>query len=108
MTMVKVVSISSVDVEGKNGVRIEMASMAPTIISRNQFASEADYAADVALGLMSGLQQAGLFPKIHNARIILFLTMEEYEAIGKPQINDVYEIVVSKNKIEFREISTNT
>ncbi|MBO3762888.1 MAG: arcadin 1 [Thermoproteota archaeon] len=103
MAVVKVVSISSTDVEGKAGVRVEMASITPTVITRGQQFDEREYATDVAFGLMSGLQQAGLFPKVYNARLILFLTMEEYNSIGRPQINDVYEIIVSKNKVEFKE-----
>jgi hypothetical protein len=105
MAVVKVVSISSIDVEGKAGVRVEMASITPTVISRSQQLEEREYATDVAYGLMSGLQQAGLFPKVYNARLILFLTMEEYDSIGRPQINDVYEIAVLRNKIEFREVA---
>ncbi|MGB9758230.1 MAG: arcadin 1 [Thermoproteota archaeon] len=108
MAVVKVVSISSTDVEGKAGVRVEMASITPTIVSRGQQFDEREYATDVAFGLMTGLQQAGLFPKVYNARLILFLTMEEYNNIGRPQINDVYEVIVSKNKVEFKEVTPKT
>jgi len=101
LSFVKVVAITSSEVGGKAGVRVDMASVEPPVIRGQSQPSDEEYVSDVAIKVMSGLQQTGIFPKLQNLRLSLFLTMEEYGSLGKPQINDVLEMTVLSNKIEF-------
>ena len=101
MTLVKVVAITSIEISSKPGVRLDVASLEPALLQGPSSMTDASYVSDVTAGVMSGLQQAGIFPKYLNTKMIISLTMSEYETLGRPQINDVLEMVISKNKIEL-------
>lgn len=101
MSLIKVVSITSFETEGKPGVRLDMTTVEPPVIRGQSPSSEDEYVSDMAFKVMSGLQQTGIFPKSHNPKVSLYLTMEEYASLGKPQINDVLEMTVSRNRIEL-------
>jgi hypothetical protein len=101
LSLVKVVSITSFEIEGKLGVRLDMTTIEPPVIRGQSPSSDEEYVSDMAFKVMSGLQQTGIFPKSHNPRLSLYLTMEEYASLGKPLINDVLEMTVSKSKIEL-------
>jgi hypothetical protein len=103
LSLVKVVSITSFDMQGKPGVRLDMSSVEPPVI-RGQSSSEEEYVSDMAFKVMTGLQQTGMFPKAHSPRMSLYLTMEEYAALGRPQINDVMEMKVANNRIELTPV----
>ncbi len=105
LTLVKVTAITSVEVASMPGVRLEIASIEPSLLQKSASPTDTEYVSDVTVGVMTGLQQAGIFPKYLNTRLILSLTMQEYEALGRPQINDMLEMVISKNRIELNPVS---
>ena len=104
LSLVKVVSITSFDMEEKPGVRLDMSAVQPPVIRGQSPSSDEEYVSDMAFKVMSGLQQTGMFPKAHNPRMSLYLTMEEYAALGRPQINDVMEMTVADNRIELAPV----
>jgi len=104
LSFVKVVSITSFEAGDKAGVRVDMSSVEPPVIRGQSPSSEEEYVSDMAIKVMSGLQQTGIFPKAHNLRLSLYLTMEEYSSLGRPQINDVLEMTISKNKVELAPV----
>lgn len=98
-------AITSADMGGKSGVRLDIVSIEPSVISRPSSLSDENYVTDVAAGVMTGLQKAGILPKALNPKMTIFLTMSEYEVLGKPQINEVLDMLISKNKIELIPVS---
>jgi hypothetical protein len=105
MVVVKATSLSSLEIDGQPGVRLELSSVGtPVIEEAEQFQDEQIYAKQLTKNVLSGLQQAGLFPKVSQPRVVLFLTMKEYEALGRPQINDLIELSFESSKIILKTL----
>ncbi len=103
MVRVKVTFIGSVEVEGEPGVRVDFTSIAPSSVF-DKSSEDVLYAQEMVKGLLSGLQQAGLMPKHGSPRLIIYLTENEYKALGSPQINQIYDLVFDKG-IRLEKIS---
>lgn len=109
MVVVKTTSLSSLEIDGQAGVRLELSSVGtPAIEEGEQFQNEYVYARQLTKNVLSGLQQAGLFPKAFQPRMVLFLTMKEYEALGRPQINDLIELTFENSRITLRTLGKET
>lgn len=103
MVRVKVTFIGSVEVEGEPGVRVDFTSIAPSgVLERSS--EDVLYAQQMVRGLLSGLQQAGIMPKYGSPRLIVYLTENEYKALGSPQINQIYNLVFDKG-IRLEKVS---
>lgn len=106
MVVVKATSLNSVEIEGQPGVRLDLSSVGIPVIEENETPKDdSAYAKQLTKSVFSGLQQAGLFPRATQPRITLFLTMKEYEILGKPQINDLIEVNFDNSKIVLRTLS---
>ncbi len=99
--MVKVTAITSIEITGAQGVRMDIASLEPAVVQKPSSVTDTEYVSDVTVGVMTGLQQAGIFPRYMNTKMVISLTMSEYETLGRPQINDLLEMVISKSKIDL-------
>lgn len=103
MVRVKVTFIGSVEVEGEPGVRVDFTSIAPSgMLDRSS--EDALYTQQMVRGLLSGLQQAGLVPKYGSPRLIVYLTEDEYRALGSPQINQIYDLIFDRG-IRLEKVS---
>lgn len=103
MVRVKVTFIGSIEVEGEPGVRVDFTSIAPSgMIEKSS--EDVLYTQQMVRGLLSGLQQAGLMPKYGSPRLIVYLTENEYKALGSPQINQIYDLVFDKG-IRLEKVS---
>jgi len=99
--LVKVTAITSIEITGAQGVRMDIASLEPAVVQKPSSVTDTEYVSDVTVGVMTGLQQAGIFPRYMNTKMVISLTMSEYETLGRPQINDLLEMVISKSKIDL-------
>jgi len=106
MVLVKATSLSSLEIEGQPGVRLDLSSVGAPIIEEGEpMQDESNYTKNLTRSVVSGLQQFGLFPRASQPRITLYLTMKEYEAIGKPQINDLIDVTFESSKIMLKTVS---
>jgi len=80
---------------------MDIASLEPAVVQKPSSVTDTEYVSDVTVGVMTGLQQAGIFPRYMNTKMVISLTMSEYETLGRPQINDLLEMVISKSKIDL-------
>jgi hypothetical protein len=103
MVRVKVTFIGSVEVEGEPGVRVDFTSIAPSGVF-DRSSDDALYAQEMVRGLLSSLQQAGIMPRQGSPRLIVYLTENEYRALGSPQINQIYDLVFDKG-IRLEKVS---
>jgi hypothetical protein len=106
MFRVRVNKIESIrDLDGNLGKRIELIEerQIPRFVVRPQ-TEEAKVVQDV---LQAVQQQLPMFParaEFAVPKIILFLTEEEYESLGIDfDVNQVYEITLEHNAIEFKK-----
>lgn len=106
MFRVRVNKIESIrDLDGNLGKRIELIEerQIPRFVVRPQ-TEEAKVVQDV---LQAVQQQLPMFParaEFAVPKIILFLTEEEYESLGIDfDVNQVYEITLENNAIEFKK-----
>jgi len=96
--------LSTAEVEGDTGVRVDLASLTPSVLQAPSVGEDdAAVAQNVLQGVMSGLQQFGLIKRPGQPRLILFLTNREYLALGSPQINDVLDVYFEDQRIVFRK-----
>jgi hypothetical protein len=106
MVMVKVSSLASTEVDGETGIRVDLVSTTPRVISTPGGAQDdLSVAQNVIQGLVTGLQQVGLMPKPGQPRMILFLTSKEYSSLGEPQINDIIDLVFENSRITFKKVA---
>jgi len=109
MVRVRVSSLASIEVDGETGVRVDLVSVTPRVISTPGAAQDdIAVAQNVVQGLVTGLQQVGLVPKPGQPRMILFLTSREYVGLGEPQINDVIDLTFESSKISFKKVTGTT
>jgi hypothetical protein len=102
---VRVSSLASIEVDGEMGVRVDLVSVTPRVISTPGVAQDdIAVAQNVVQGLVSGLQQVGLMPKPGQPRMILFLNSREYASLGEPQINDIIDLTFESSKISFKKV----
>jgi len=85
--------------DGDVGCRLDLVSQEqqqPQIVPQPKDEEAAKIADQIGSIIQSTVQKMGMRPpntiSIMNPKIVFFLRSDEYEAIGKPTINDVYEL----------------
>ena len=95
------------DASGNLGKRIELVeeSVIPSFAIRPQ-SEEARMVQDMVKVLQQQIPIFGTRMQFYQPKMILFLTEQEYEQLGvKFDVNQVYDVTLFNQRIEFRKIS---
>jgi len=95
------------DPAGNLGKRVELVEeeMMPSFAIRPP-TEEARVVQDVFKALQQQMPMLGAQARLSSPKIILFLTEQEYEALGvRFDVNQVYDVELAEGTIKFRKVS---
>jgi len=98
---------STKDPTGRLGKRVELVeeNVVPRFAIRPP-TEEARMAQDLVRTLQQQMPMLGIRTQLSSPKIILFLTEQEYEELGvRFDVNQVYEVELRKQSMEFRKVS---
>jgi len=98
---------STKDPTGRLGKRVELVeeNFVPQFAIRPP-TEEARLVQDLVRTLQQQMPMLGIRTQFSSPKIILFLTEQEYEELGvRFDVNQVYEVELRKQSIEFRKVS---
>lgn len=101
--MLRISSVSDPET-GRPGKQVELVEIRRR--GGQPFVAGASDEARVVQGILSQFQSMGIFPQLREMaipKVTLFLSEEEYEALGiRFEVNDTYELVLKEGAITFR------